>query len=85
VTGTPAWPLQFAGAVDSPYSLTMGAVLRYRPIPLTRVGIDVIDGWLSKVDVTSPTGLRQLVDPTGTRPDPAVIAWLEERAGSGVG
>jgi glutathione synthase len=49
------------------------------------VGIDVIDGRLSEVNVTSPTGLRQLADLTGTRPDLAVVGWLEERVASGAG
>jgi glutathione synthase len=44
------------------------------------VGIDVIDGRLSEVNVTSPTGLRQLADLSGTRPDLEVMAWLEARA-----
>ena len=41
------------------------------------VGIDVIDGHLSEVNVTSPTGIRQLGALTGTRPDIEVIRWLE--------
>ncbi|NKB41541.1 MAG: glutathione synthase [Ilumatobacter sp.] len=41
------------------------------------VGIDVIEGHLSEVNVTSPTGIRQLGALTGTRPDIAVIRWLE--------
>jgi glutathione synthase len=41
------------------------------------VGIDVIDGHLSEVNVTSPTGIRQLAALTGMRPDLAVIRWLE--------
>lgn len=45
------------------------------------VGIDVIDGRLSEVNVTSPTGLRQLAHLSGTRPDLAVVEWLEERVG----
>lgn len=44
------------------------------------VGIDVIDGHLSEVNVTSPTGLRQLGALTGSRPDLEVIAWLERNA-----
>ncbi len=44
---------------------------------LVFVGIDVIDGHLSEVNVTSPTGLRQLGALTGTRPDLAVVGWLE--------
>lgn len=44
------------------------------------VGIDVIDGHLSEVNVTSPTGLVQLADLTGDRPAEAVIAALARRA-----
>lgn len=44
------------------------------------VGIDVIDGHLSEVNVTSPTGLRQLGALTGTRPDIEIITWLERHA-----
>jgi glutathione synthase len=45
------------------------------------VGIDVIDGRLSEVNVTSPTGLRQLTRLSGGRPDLAVVDWLAARAG----
>lgn len=41
------------------------------------VGIDVIDGHLSEVNVTSPTGIRQLGALTGSRPDIEVVRWLE--------
>ena len=44
------------------------------------VGLDVIDGQLTEVNVTSPTGLRQMVRMTGTRPDLDVITWLERHA-----
>ena len=43
------------------------------------VGIDVIDGRLSEVNVTSPTGLRQLVRLSGGRLDLTVIDRLEQR------
>jgi len=46
------------------------------------VGIDVIDGRLSEVNVTSPTGLRQLTTLSGARPDLAVVDWLAERSGA---
>ncbi len=49
------------------------------------VGIDVIDGRLSEVNVTSPTGLRQLTRLSGGRPDLAVVDWIAARAGGGVG
>ena len=41
------------------------------------VGIDVIDGYLIEINVTSPSGLRLLAALTGTRPDLDVIRWLE--------
>ena len=46
------------------------------------VGIDVIEGRLSEVNVTSPTGLRQLTRLSGGRPDLTVVDWLEERSGA---
>jgi glutathione synthase len=46
---------------------------------LVFVGLDVVDGYLTEVNVTSPTGIRQLADLTGTRPDIDVIRWLERR------
>ena len=45
------------------------------------VGLDVVDGLLTEVNVTSPTGIRQLARLTGTRPDLDVIRWLERRVG----
>ncbi len=46
---------------------------------LTFVGLDVVDGHLTEVNVTSPTGIRQLAQLAGTRPDVEVIQWLERR------
>ena len=46
---------------------------------LAFVGIDVIGGRLSEVNVTSPTGLRQLTRLSGRRPDLDVIRWIERR------
>ena len=46
------------------------------------VGIDVIGGHLSEVNVTSPTGLRQLSRLSSARPDLTVIDWVEERSAS---
>lgn len=45
------------------------------------VGLDVVDGWLTEVNVTSPTGLRQLGQLSGGRPEARVVAWLEAAAG----
>ncbi len=44
------------------------------------VGIDVIAGQLSEVNVTSPTGIRQVVALSGARPDVLVVEWLERHA-----
>ncbi len=44
---------------------------------LVFVGLDVIDGHLTEVNVTSPTGVRQLAQLSGGRPDVEVITWLE--------
>jgi glutathione synthase/RimK-type ligase-like ATP-grasp enzyme len=41
------------------------------------VGIDVVDGPLTEINVTSPTGLRELEALTGTDPAGAVIRRLE--------
>jgi glutathione synthase len=41
------------------------------------VGIDVIDGYLTEVNVTSPTGLCQLAELTGSDPSTTVVATLE--------
>jgi glutathione synthase/RimK-type ligase-like ATP-grasp enzyme len=48
---------------------------------LAFVGIDVVDGHLTEVNVTSPTGLRQRCDLSGERPDLQIVRWLEDRAG----
>jgi glutathione synthase len=40
---------------------------------LVFVGIDVIDGWLTEINVTSPTGLRAIARTGG--PDLAVAIW----------
>lgn len=44
------------------------------------VGLDVVDGHLTEVNVTSPTGIQQLRRLSGSRPDIEVIRWLERRA-----
>jgi glutathione synthase len=53
---------------------------RLRADGLWFVGIDVIDGRLSEVNVTSPTGIRQLARLSGTRPEERVLSWLEDQA-----
>jgi glutathione synthase len=43
------------------------------------VGIDVIGGYLTEVNVTSPTGIREIDRLMGVRLGEKVVAWLEER------
>jgi hypothetical protein len=45
-------------------------------------GADIIAyfGQLSDANVTSPTGLRQLAQLSGARPDLDVVRWLEQAA-----
>lgn len=47
------------------------------------VGIDVIGGYLTEVNVTSPTGIREIDRLEGTRLGERVIQWLEEKKGKG--
>lgn len=43
------------------------------------VGIDVIGGYLTEVNVTSPTGIREIDRLEGTRLGEQVIQWVEAR------
>ncbi len=45
------------------------------------VGIDVIDGWLTEINVTSPTGLRALVKHGGPDLSSTLIDVIERRRG----
>ena len=49
----------------------LGPALRQRG--LLFVGIDVIDGWLTEINVTSPTGIRAVKNLGG--PDVAALLW----------
>jgi glutathione synthase len=42
------------------------------------VGIDVIGGYLTEVNVTSPTGIREIDRLNGTHLAHQVIQWLEQ-------
>jgi glutathione synthase len=53
---------------------------RLRADGLYFVGLDVIGGRLTEVNVTSPTGIQELGRFTGTTPSDRVIAWVEARA-----
>jgi glutathione synthase len=50
---------------------TIGPALRERG--LLFVGIDVIGGWLTEINVTSPTGIRAIKNLGG--PDVAAMIW----------
>ena len=41
------------------------------------MGIDVIGGYLTEVNVTSPTGIREIDRLDGTRLAHQVIQWVE--------
>ena len=58
---------------------TIGPELRSRGLIL--VGIDVIDGWLTEINVTSPTGIRAIQRIGG--PDLSIPVWdaIEARVG----
>lgn len=49
------------------------------------VGIDVIGGYLTEVNVTSPTGIREIDRLDGTRLAEEVIAWVEQAKAEKVG
>ncbi len=53
-----------------------------RALGLTFVGLDVVGGHLTEVNVTSPTGIRQLASLTGTDPAARVIEWIEHQVTS---
>lgn len=44
------------------------------------VGIDVIGGWLTEINVTSPTGLRQINALLGVALEEQIVDWVEQRA-----
>ena len=56
---------------------TVGAYCRSEGLIL--VGLDVIGGWLTEVNVTSPAGFRTYARLTGIRLERRVVDWLEDR------
>ena len=46
------------------------------------VGIDIIGGYLTEINVTSPTGIREIDRLSGTQLGQKIIAWVEEQASS---
>ena len=53
---------------------------RLREDGLVFVGLDVIGGRLTEVNVTSPTGIQELSRFSGTDPEGKVLDWIERRA-----
>ena len=54
---------------------------RLRQDGLFFVGLDLIGGKLTEINVTSPTGIRELSTHRGERMSDRVIAWVEKRVG----
>jgi glutathione synthase len=52
---------------------------RLKAVGLWFVGLDVIDGKLIEINVTSPTGIQELGRLTNTAPEQRVIEWVEGR------
>lgn len=46
---------------------------------LVFVGIDVIGGYLTEINVTSPTGLQEIARFDQTTPEAAIIDWVEKK------
>ncbi|MDZ7969339.1 MAG: glutathione synthase [Nostoc sp. DedSLP03] len=61
------------------YEICTQVAERLRQDDLIFVGIDVIGGYLTEVNVTSPTGIREIDRLDGTRLGHQVIQWIEQR------
>ncbi|QLE42515.1 glutathione synthase [Nostoc sp. C052] len=60
------------------YEICTQLAERLRQDGLTFVGIDVIGGYLTEVNVTSPTGIREIDRLDGTHLGHQVIQWIEQ-------
>lgn len=65
---------------DVDRAIIAGVRDRLRADGLYFVGLDVIGGKLTEVNVTSPTGIQQMARLDGIDYSARVIAWIEERA-----
>ncbi|MDZ8095662.1 MAG: glutathione synthase [Nostoc sp. DedQUE05] len=61
------------------YEICTQVAERLRQDGLIFVGIDVIGGYLTEVNVTSPTGIREIDRLDGTHLGHQVIQWIEQR------
>lgn len=64
-------------AAERELAKAVGAHLR--SVGLWFVGLDVINGKLIEINVTSPTGIQELGRLTNTQPEYAVVEWIEQR------
>lgn len=60
-------------------SLVADIAARLRADGLVFVGLDLIGGRMTEINVTSPTGIRELGRLTDTNPSDAVIDWVERQ------
>ena len=63
---------------DEEICAALAPLLREHGLPF--VGIDVIGGYLTEVNVTSPTGLREIDALTGTNLGHDIVDWVAEQA-----
>lgn len=61
---------------------TAGPLLAERGLEIT--GFDFIGGWLTEINFTSPSALRQIDQVMGARLEERILDWLEGRAREGV-
>ncbi|WP_448572245.1 glutathione synthase [Trichothermofontia sp.] len=66
---------------DREYEICAAIAPTLRRDGLYFVGIDVIGGYLTEVNVTSPTGIREIDRLTGSQVAQRVIAWVEQYRG----
>jgi glutathione synthase len=66
----------------TPEEVTLAAAVgeRLSKVGLWFVGLDVINGKLIEINVTSPTGIQELGRLTNSAPEERVIEWVERRA-----
>ncbi|MEH2063904.1 MAG: glutathione synthase [Nostoc sp.] len=60
------------------YEICTQLAERLRQDGLIFVGIDIIGGYLTEVNVTSPTGIREIDRLDGTRLGHQIIQWIEQ-------
>jgi glutathione synthase len=65
---------------DEDVAIVARVAPRLRADGLYFVGLDVIGGRLTEVNVTSPTGIQELGRFSGTSPEGRVITWIEIHA-----